>query len=179
MSHKNNRLLLLFASMLVAIGALSQPVLAESGKKYLQTKKRTLLKIPYQGREHLLHVMRNNLANLGRLINAMSEDDFKAVEAIANKMSLNEKKAKGLVRRGNSAFTAMGVQFHGKDVLALKHAAESRNRKRTLHAMSRMVSTCVACHATFRVIEWPENKFYTQPKPTPLILPEGVVIRSN
>jgi hypothetical protein len=179
MNKGNRRFLLLLASVLVAISSLSQPVLAESGKKDLQANKRTLLTIPYQGREHLLHVMRNNLANMGRLINAMSEDDFKAVETIANEMSLNEKKAKGLARRGNPAFTAMGLQFHGKDALALKHAAESKDRKRTLRAMSRMVSTCVACHATFRVMEWPDNKFYTQPKPTSLILPPGVVIHSN
>jgi len=165
--------------MLVAISALSQPALAESGKKTIQENQRTLLKVPYQNREHLLHVMRNNLANMGKLIHAMSEDDFTAVEAIANKMSLNERKAQGLARRGNPAFTAMGVQFHGKDALVLKGAAKSKDRKRTLRAMSSMVSTCVACHATFRVMEWPDNKLYTLPKPTPLVLPEGVLIRSN
>jgi hypothetical protein len=179
MNKENKRFSLLLASVLVAISALSQPVLAESGKKALKADKRILLTIPYQGREHLLHVMRNNLANMGRLINAMSEDDFKAVESIAKEMSLNEKKARGLARRGNPAFTAMGVKFHGKDALALKHAAESKDRKRTLRAMSGMVSTCVVCHATFRVMEWPDNKSYTQPKPTPLILPSGVVIHSN
>jgi len=179
MDHKNTRYSLLLVTMLVATGCLSQPVLSETGKKASKAGTRTLLTIPYQDREHLLHVMRNNLANMGRLINAMSDDDFKTVEKIALKMSLNEKKAKGLTRRGNPAFTAMGVQFHGRDALALKHAAESKDRKRTLRAMSKMVSTCVACHATFRVMEWPNNKFYTQPKSTSLILPQGVIIHSN
>jgi len=171
--------LMLFAGMLIAINSLSQAALAEPGKQTVQKNQRTLLKVPYQNREHLLHVMRNNLANMGKLIHAMAEDDFTAVEAIANKMSLNEKKAQGLARRGNPAFTAMGVQFHGKDALVLKDAAKSKDRKRTLRAMSSMVSTCVACHATFRVMEWPDNKFYTLPKPTPLVLPKGVVIRSK
>jgi len=172
--------------LLIAISALSQPALAESGKQALQAdkntlqeNKRTLLTIPYQDREHLLHVMRKNLVNLGRLINAMAEDDFKTVEKIADKMSLSEKKARGLARRGNPAFTAMGLQFHGLKAPAVKKAAKARDRKATLHAMSRMVSTCVSCHATFRVMEWPGNKFYTQPESTPLVLPEGVVIHSN
>jgi len=179
MNNKNKRFSLLLASVMVAISPLSQPVLAESGKKVLKADKRTLLTIPYQGREHLLHVMRNNLANMGRLIDAMSEDDFKTVETIANEMSLNEKKAKGLSRRGNPAFAAMGVQFHGLDALAVKKAAKSKDRKGTLLAMSRMVSTCVACHATFRVMEWPDNKTYTQPKPIPLLLPPDVIIQSK
>jgi len=180
----NNRYRRLF--LLIAIGALSQPALAESGKQALQAdkntpqeNKRALLTIPYQDREHLLHVMRNNLVNLGRLIDAMAEDDFKTVEKIADKMSLSEKKARGLARRGNPAFTAMGLQFHGLKAPAVKKAAESRDRKATLRAMSRMVTTCVACHATFRVMQWPDNKVYQEPKPVPLTLPEGVVIHSN
>jgi len=179
MTMRSRHFLMLIAGVLIAINSLSQAALAEPGKQAVQKNQRTLLKVPYQNREHLLHVMRNNLANMGKLIHAMSEDDFTAVEAIANKMSLNEKKAQGLARRGNPAFTAMGLQFHGKDALALKDAAKSKDRKRTLRAMSSMVSTCVACHATFRVMEWPDNKLYTLPKPTPLVLPEGVVIRSK
>jgi len=179
MDNKKRCFSLLLASVLGAVSAFSQPVLAETGKKALKPGNRTLLKIPYQDREHLLHVMRNNLANLGRLIDAMSKDDFKTVEAIANEMSLNKKKARGLSRRGNPAFTAMGIRFHGLDTLAVKKAAEARDRKGTLRAISSMVSTCVACHATFRVMEWPDNKPYTQPEPTPLVLPPGVVIRSK
>jgi len=150
---------------------------AASGEKVHQADKRTLLTIPYEDREELLGVMRNNLANMRRLIDAMSEDDFKAVETITNEMSFNKKKGKGLSRRGNPAFTAMGVQFHALDTLAVKKAAAARDRKGTLRAMSRMVSTCVTCHATFKVMEWPDNKTYRRPKPTSLILPPGVVIR--
>ncbi len=165
--------------MLVAIGVLSQPALAGSDKQTPQANKRILLTVPYQNREHLLHVMRNNLANLGKLIDAMAKDDFKTVEKITSKMSLNEKKAKGLSLRGNPAFTAIGLQFHGLKVPAVKKAAHARDRKATLRAMSRMVKTCVACHATFKVVEWPDNKSYSQPKPTPLILPQGAVIHAN
>ena len=176
---KNDRLPLLLASLLGAASVCSQPVSAEPGQNPLTADKRTLLTIPYQDREHLLHVMRNNLAKLGRLIDAMSKDDFKTVEKITGEMSLNEKKARGLSRRGNPAFTAMGLRFHGSKVLAVKKAAEAGDRKETLRAMADMVSTCVACHATFRVMEWPDNKSYQRPEPIPLALPPGVVIRSK
>ena len=177
MSNKNRWFSLMLSAVLGAVSILSQPVLAESGKKVHKPDNRTLLTIPYQDREDLMGVMRKNLASLGGLIDAMAEDDFKTVEKIANKMTFNKKKGKGLARRGNPAFTAMGVQFHGLDALAVKKAAEARDRKGTLRAMSRMVSSCVACHAAFKVMEWPDNKTYKRPDPTPLILPPGVVIR--
>jgi len=172
--------------LLIALSALSQSAFADSGKQALHVGKheqqahhRTLLTIPYQDREHLLHVMRNNLVNLGGLIDAMAEDDFKTVEKIADKMSLSEKKARGLARRGNSAFTAMGLQFHGLKAPAVKKAAAAKDRQATLHAMSEMVNTCIACHATFKVMEWPDNKVYREPEPVSLTLPEGVVIHVN
>ena len=110
--------------------------------------KRTLLEIPYSDREGLLRIMRGNLESLGKMIEAMSNDDFDAVQQISEKMSFNKKKGKGLARRGNKAFTAMGVQFHAVDTIAVMNAAKSKDRKATLQAMSKMVTTCVACHSS-------------------------------
>ena len=169
--------------LLIAISALSQPAVAEADTLGIgtatnvpQVDKRTLLTVPYEDREHLLHTMRMNLVNLGRLISAMAEDDFRTVEKITDKMSLSEKKLKGLARRGNTAFAAMGLQFHGLKVLAVKKAAEAKDRKATLRAMSQMVKTCIACHATFKVMEWPDDKSYIQPEAVPLALPQGIVM---
>jgi len=177
MGNKNWRFSLIASCVLGAISISSQPALAESGKKIHNPCNRMLLAIPYQDREDLLRVMRKNLANLEGLIAAMAEDNFQEVEKIANEMTFNKKKGKGLARRGNPAFTAMGVQFHGLDALAVKKAAEAGDRKGIMRAISKMVSSCVACHATFKVMEWPDNKTYKRPKPTPLILPPGVVMR--
>jgi len=177
MNNMNRRFSLVLAGVLGAVNILSQPVLAESGTKVHKPDNRTLLTIPYQDRENLLHVMRGNITKLGEMIDAMADDDFKRVAKIANKMSFNKKKGKGLARRGNPAFIAMGVHFHGLDTLAVKKAAETKDRKATLHAMSKMVSSCVACHATYRVMEWPDNKTYKRPKPLPLHLPPGVTVR--
>ncbi len=151
------------------------PLYAQSGRDTNNTKSdnRILLKIPYEDREDLTRTMRSNLKYLGKMIDAMSNDDFKSVQEIAEQMSFNKKKGKGLSRRGNPAFTAMGVQFHAVDTIAVMKAAETKERKATLHAMSKMVDTCVACHSTFRVMEWPDNKIYKRPEPTKLILPKG------
>ncbi|SCZ52871.1 hypothetical protein SAMN03097708_00822 [Thiohalomonas denitrificans] len=40
-----------------------------------------------------------------------------------------------------------------------------------------LLEACVACHETFKLTEWPDNKTYTRPEPIPLDLPSGVTIR--
>jgi len=153
------------------------PSYAQSVKKAGASDSRTLLKIPYKDREGLLNVMRINLNNLNKMINAMADDDFKSVHRIAKNMSFNKKKGKGLSRRGNAAFMAMGVKFHAEDTVSVMKAAEKKDRKATLRAMSNMVNTCVSCHSTFRVMEWPNNKIYKQPSPMKLDLPEGFEVK--
>lgn len=92
-----------------------------------KTDDRVLLEIPFKDRENLTHVMQKNLENLenlGKMINAVANDDLKSVQEIAEKMSFNKKKGKGLARRGNPAFTAIGVQFHAVDTLNVMEAAK-------------------------------------------------------
>ena len=165
-----NRNILIVASLLLFTAV---PVYAQSSKEISEKDNRILLKIPYEDREALLHVMRNNLKNLGKMIDAVADNDFKSVRVIAKSMSFNKKKGKGLSRRGNAAFIAMGVKFHAKDTVVVMKAAEKKDRKATLHAMSDMVNSCVACHSKFRVMEWPDNKLYKRPEPKKLLLPEG------
>ena len=149
------------------------PVYAQSDKEVGAKDNRILLEIPYKDREDLSHVMRNNLKNLGKMINAMADNDFKSVQKIAENMSFNKKKGKGLSRRGNAEFIAMGVKFHAEDTVAVMKAAEKKDRKATLYAMSNMVNTCVSCHSAFRVMEWPNNRIYKRPSPMKLNLPKG------
>lgn len=165
--NKNNLLIAFFVCATFPLHAQS-----DNGMNKNKSTNRVLLKIPYEDREDLMRVMRANLKNLGRMIDAIANDDFKSVQVIAENMSFNKKKGNGLSRRGNPAFTAMGVQFHAIDTVAVLKAAKKNDQKATLHAMSMMVNSCVACHSAFKVMEWPDNKFYNRPEPTELILPK-------
>jgi len=163
-----NNILSLIILFLIA----SVPAYAQSDNENIVKNNRILLKIPFEDREGLLNVMRNNLKSLNKMINAMADDDFKEVQNIAKNMSFNKKKGKGLSYRGNAAFIAMGVKFHAEDTVAVMKAAETKDRKATLRAMSNMVNTCVSCHSIFRVMEWPNNKTYKRPTPMKLNLPK-------
>ena len=138
---------------------------------------RTLLTIPFEDRDDLLRVMRGNLDQVRQVVEALAKDDFAAVENIADQMSFNKKKGDGLARRGNPGFSAMGVQFHAVNAAALKAAAQSRDRARTLTALGTTLGTCTGCHAAYKLVEWPDNKTYAQPAPVPLKLPEGATWR--
>jgi hypothetical protein len=137
---------------------------------------RTLLTIPFEDREDILRVMRGNLDQVRQIIEALSRQDYAAIERIADQLSFDRKKADGLARRGNAGYAAMGVQLHAVGAQALKKAAQTHDSTATLSALGNVLATCVACHGSYRVTEWPENKTYRRPPPVPLTLPEGVRI---
>jgi cytochrome c556 len=137
---------------------------------------RTLLTIPFEDREDILRVMRGNLDQVRQIIEALSRQDYAAIERIADQLSFDRKKADGLARRGNAGYAAMGVQLHAVGAQALKKAAQTRDPTATLNALGNVLATCVACHGSYRVTEWPEDKTYRRPQPVPMTLPEGVRI---
>lgn len=137
---------------------------------------RTLLTIPFEDREDILRVMRGNLDQVRQVIEALSRQDYAAIEHIADQLSFDRKKADGLARRGDAGYAAMGVQLHAAGAQALKQAAQTRDSAATLSALGNVLATCVACHGSYRVTEWPDNKTYRRPPLVPLTLPEGVRI---
>jgi len=157
---------LLFSALPVASYAADAPV----------QDQRTLLTIPFEDREDILRVMRGNLDQVRQIIEALSRQDYAAIERIADQLSFDRKKADGLARRGNTGYAAMGVQLHVVGAQALKKAAQTRDSTATLSALGNVLATCVACHGSYRVTEWPEDKTYRRPPPVPLTLPEGVRI---
>jgi hypothetical protein len=169
----------LSAAGLIALGlSYASPGFAETPqKKSPEADNRVLLTIPFEDREDLLRVMRGNLNQVKQMVGALAEDDFEAVEKVANEMTFNKKKGDGLAIRGNAAYTAMGVQFHAVNTMELKEAAHAKDGKRVLRALNTTLNTCTSCHATFKLMEWPDNKSYPRPAPIPLNLPEGAKIR--
>lgn len=168
----------LSAAGLIALGlTYASTGFAETPQKKSPEADRVLLKIPFEDREDLLRVMRGNLNQVKQMVGALAEDDFETIEKVANEMTFNKKKGDGLAIRGNAAYTAMGVQFHAVNTVELRDAARAKDGKRVLRALNTTLTTCTSCHATFQVMEWPDNRSYTRPAPIPLNLPEGAKIR--
>lgn len=163
--------LILAAGITPGIGLADQPAATPAKDT------RVLLTIPFEDREGILREMRTNLDQVRRLFAAYVESDFGAIEAIADEISIHRKRAQSVVRRGNADFTAMAVQFHAGNTMEIREAARAKDPKRVATAINTALQTCVACHATFKLTEWPDNKSYPRPAPIPLNLPEGAKIR--
>lgn len=86
---------------------LSLPVTLSAADAPTQDQ-RTLLTIPFEDREDILRVMRGNLDQVRQIIEALSRQDYAAIERIADQLSFDRKKADGLARRGNAGYAAMG-----------------------------------------------------------------------
>ncbi len=141
-----------------------------------KTDKRTLLTIPYEDREGMKREMRNNLDQVRRLVAALVNEDFEAIQVVANEISLHKKRSQVVVRRGNADFTAMAVHFHGVLAPEIGRAAQTKDVKRVAQAIDTALHACVACHETFTLTEWPNNRTYVRPEPIPLKLPPGAKI---
>jgi len=170
----------LSAAGLVALGlSYASPGFTQSPQQISpEPDNRVLLTIPFEDREDVLRVMRGNLEQVNQMVGALAKDDFETVEKVANEMTFNKKKGDGLAIRGNADYTAMGVLFHAVNTVELKEAAQAKDSKRVLRVLNTTLSTCTSCHATFKVMEWPNNKSYPRPAPIPLNLPEGAKIRN-
>lgn len=137
---------------------------------------RILLTIPYEDREQMMAEMRTNLEQVRRLFVAYVESDFAAMEKIADEISIHKRRAQVVVRRGNQAYTDMAVNFHGGNSMEIREAAKSRDLNKVAVAVNTALQACVACHATWRLTEWPDNKTYPRPEPSELRLPPGAKI---
>ena len=166
-----------FATLFLAAGMAPVSCLADQPASPTTKDTRTLLTIPFEDREGMMAEMRNNLEQVRRLFVAYVANDFEAMEKIADEISIHKKRAQVVVRRGNPTYTAMAVNFHAGHSVAIREAARSKDQKRVATAINEALQACVACHATYRLTEWPDNKTYARPDPIPLVLPEGAKIR--
>lgn len=164
------------AALILAAGVVPGVGLADQPAASPAKDPRILLTIPFEDREAMLGEMRNNLEQVRRLFVAYVESDFGAIEKIADEISLHRKRSQVVVRRGNPTYTAMAVQFHAGNTMEIRDAARARDPKRVATAINTALQACVACHATWRLTEWPDNKTYARPDPIPLVLPAGARI---
>jgi len=169
---RKDALPILVAAMILAAVAGRAAVAAETGAESGVTESgdsRALLPIPFATRTKLLHKMnQENLGALGRMLDALSRDDLAQVARIANELSYTAKTEKLSRRRGSVAFAVMATDFHGQKMPAIRRAAEKGDRREVLRRMSEAVQACMGCHATVRLVEWPDDRTYTTPPPVRL-----------
>ena len=119
-----------------------------------EVDKRMQISLAPEERELVLGEMRLLLKGVKGIINGLSQDDFKVVEASASGvgMAMAQDVNPALMAKLPMTFKKMGMGVHQSfDDLAVK--VPSLNQKQILTEVDRIMTTCVACHGTFKIVE--------------------------
>lgn len=119
---------------------------------------RQAVAFPEALRVHTLANMRDHLAALGEIQQALAREDFDLAADIAEKRlgmsSLQAHGAHEVARFMPKAMQEAGTAMHrsaSQFAVEAKNASASGDWKATLAALARVNQTCVACHAAFRL----------------------------
>lgn len=119
---------------------------------------RTPVRFPGPLREHTLANMRDHLAALGEIQDALARSDFDAAGRLAEqRLGMSSLTAHGA--HDVAPFMPAGMQTMGTDMhhaasqfaVAAQDAAVTGDLGRALAALARVNRTCVACHAAYRL----------------------------
>ena len=111
---------------------------------------RISLKLNPQMKQHQLMNMRSHVAAVKSIIDLLSDNQFDKAAKVAHlKLGLTEEMRKMCTSFENKEFTNMGLEFH-KSADNLGEVLKTRDKDKSLQALSVTMNYCVDCHATFR-----------------------------
>ncbi len=101
--------------------------------------------------QHQRENMRDHLAAVQEILAAVSKNDFAGVQNAAARIESSEQMQQMCRHMGMGApgFTELALNFH-HTADGIGPAARKQDENEILKALSATVSTCVACHATYR-----------------------------
>jgi len=116
--------------------------------------KRMEISLLPEERELVLGEMRSLLAGLKGIIKGLSIDDFELVKksAIGNGMGMAQDVNPALIAKLPMSFKAMGMGVH-KSFDKLATTIPGATSKEILKDVDIIMSSCVACHSTFKITE--------------------------
>ena len=101
--------------------------------------------------EHQLAKMRDHLATIQEIMDALAQGDLAAVARASARIGYNEQMGQMCERMGAGApgFNEMGLTFHRTaDTIGI--AARQNDAAATFKAVAATLQTCVACHSAYR-----------------------------
>ena len=100
---------------------------------------------------HQKQNMRDHLLAVQEIVTAAAIDDFSAIELAAARIGYSEEMGQmcNQMGAGVTGFTEQALHFH-RSADGIAAAARKRDSAAVLQALGRTLSTCTACHATYR-----------------------------
>lgn len=99
---------------------------------------------------HQLSNMRAHMTALSEIVKYMNSDQYDEASAVAQeKLGLTVSMNSMCGSFGNKSFEAMGVTFH-KSADALAQTLKTKDHKKSMVALEKVMNGCVLCHSTFK-----------------------------
>jgi len=99
---------------------------------------------------HQLSNMREHLAAISEIVQLMNSAKYDEASVIASeKLGLTLEKNSMCGSFKNQSFEQMGVTFH-KSADALAQTLKTKDNKKSMMALEKVLNGCVLCHSTFK-----------------------------
>jgi cytochrome c556 len=99
---------------------------------------------------HQLSNMRAHMTALAEIVKYMNSDQYDEASTVAQeKLGLTVSMNSMCGSFGSKSFEAMGVTFH-KSADALAQTLKTKDHKKSMIALEKVMNGCVLCHSTFK-----------------------------
>ncbi len=145
-----NLITLLIAILLFSCSEKKEEKTKEEFTMQTNNDSRISLNLNAMQKQHQLSNMRSHLEAVQNLIMLISNDDYEKASKVAYKQLGSTTEMKLMCASfGNKKFENMGLNFH-KDADNLSEILKTKDKTKSLQALSKTMNSCVSCHATFR-----------------------------
>ncbi|MGV6845248.1 MAG: hypothetical protein ACWA42_03875 [Lutibacter sp.] len=111
---------------------------------------RIALLVSPQKAKHQLKNMRNHVVAVQTIIDLLSKDEYeKASDVASSKLGLTNEMKMMCSSFNNQKFEQLGLEFH-KNADKMAEIFKSKDKNKSLEALSTTMKSCVACHASFK-----------------------------
>jgi len=111
---------------------------------------RLSLKLSPKKAQHQLMNMRSHLKAVNSIITYLSKNEFDSASQIASsKLGLTDEMKMMCSSFGNKEFERLGLEFH-KSADRMSEIIKTRDKDKSLEALSITLNYCITCHSTFR-----------------------------
>ena len=147
-------LVLVIASLFISCNKQKEEVKKEVKEHTEFTMKsndsRISLKLNDMQKQHQLSNMRSHLEAVQNLITLIANDDFDKASKVAYTQLGSTTEMKLMCASfGNKKFEDLGLNFH-KEADMMSEVLKTKDKKKSLQALSKTMNSCISCHATFR-----------------------------
>ena len=120
------------------------------GNSEMGNDKRMSLKLNAMQKNHQKTIMRDHLDAIQNIVLLLSSDKYKDASKLAyDRLGSTTKMKLMCASFGDKNFENLGLEFH-KSADKMSEIFKSRNKEKSLKALSNTMNYCVQCHATYR-----------------------------